>query len=154
MLILNPSSSGKHNKSQKHMKYMYMQTFFLFLNKFLVLWPLEETTVLRPSPWLDWKRLIEKLLVEVLLDIMHQDDRFALVIELRATCSPHHLQNICAYTGNKLPCYFRLSILQTQTSRTVQLERSWVNATRWSWKLQQLAVYIYYNGLKFNFLDY
>lgn len=45
-------------------------------------------------PGLNRERLVEELLVEILLDVVDEDDRFALVIKLRPACSPHHLQNI------------------------------------------------------------
>lgn len=51
-------------------------------------------------PGLNRERLIEELLVEILLDVMDEDDRFALVVKLRPTCSPHHLQNIYTYSTN------------------------------------------------------
>lgn len=45
-------------------------------------------------PGLNREGLIEELLVEILLNVMDKNDGFALVIKLRSTCSPHHLQNI------------------------------------------------------------
>ena len=38
--------------------------------------------------------LVEELLVEVLLDVVHQDAGDALVVELGSTRTTHHLQNI------------------------------------------------------------
>lgn len=55
---------------------------------------------MRLLPGLDRERLVEELLVEILLDIVDKDDRFALVIKLRPTRSPHHLQNIYTHTAH------------------------------------------------------
>lgn len=49
-------------------------------------------------PGLYRERLVQELLIEVLLDVVHQNDRFALLVKLRATCPAHHLQNICTDT--------------------------------------------------------
>lgn len=45
-------------------------------------------------PGFNRERLIEELLVEIFLDVMDQNDSFALVIKLRTTSSSHHLQDI------------------------------------------------------------
>ena len=41
-----------------------------------------------------WKGFVEKLLVEVLLHVVHHDDRLAGRVELRSTCTAHHLQHV------------------------------------------------------------
>lgn len=72
---------------------LYTDSFFKLSFWFLA--SSGKTTVMWLLPRLYRERLVEELLVEILLDIMDKDDRFALVIKLRPTCSPHHLQNIC-----------------------------------------------------------
>lgn len=66
---------------------MYVQT--------LLLWCSAATA---PSPGLHRKRLVQELLVEILLDVVHQDDGFALVVKLGAPRPAHHLQNVCTHT--------------------------------------------------------
>ena len=41
------------------------------------------------------KRFVQELLVEVFLDVMNEDDRHTVVVELRSTRTTHHLQNVC-----------------------------------------------------------
>ena len=55
----------------------------------------------RVSPGLDGEGLIEELLVEVLLDIVDQDDRLALVVKLRPAGPAHHLQHIWRETDDR-----------------------------------------------------
>lgn len=54
-------------------------------------------------PGLYRKRLVQKLLVEILLYVVDKDDCFALIIKLRTACSPHHLQHV--YTHTHTHCY-------------------------------------------------
>lgn len=49
-------------------------------------------------PGLNWERLIEEFLVEILLDVVDKDNCFTLVIKLRTAGSPHHPQNIYMHT--------------------------------------------------------
>lgn len=49
---------------------------------------------MRLLPGLHGERLVKELLVEILLYVMNENNGFALVIILGATCSAHHLQNI------------------------------------------------------------
>lgn len=66
-------------------------------------------TVLLPG--LYRKRLIQKLLVEILLYVVDKDHCFALVIKLRTACSPHHLQHV--YTHTQLHTTFRAERLRS-----------------------------------------
>lgn len=51
-------------------------------------------------PGFNGEWLVQELFVEVLFDVMYQNDCFALVVELRSTCSSHHLQHI--YTKGEI----------------------------------------------------
>lgn len=53
----------------------------------------------RPGLHREW--LIEELLVEMLLDIMHQDDGFALAVVLWSSCPAHHLKHIWGGRGGR-----------------------------------------------------
>ena len=57
---------------------------------------------------LDRKRLVEELLVEVLLDIVHHNYRYAAVVELRSTGAAHHLQHV---RDGKVNVAFRLAVV-------------------------------------------
>mmetsp|Transcript_11443 Transcript_11443/g.26919 ORF Transcript_11443/g.26919 Transcript_11443/m.26919 type:complete len:529 (-) Transcript_11443:2266-3852(-) len=48
-----------------------------------------------PKVRLHGERLVEELLVEVLLGRVHKDAAHALVVELRSTRAPHHLEDVC-----------------------------------------------------------
>lgn len=50
------------------------------------------------TPRLHREGLVQELLIEVLLDVMHKDNSLALVVELWPSCSTHHLKNI--WNGN------------------------------------------------------
>ena len=41
-----------------------------------------------------WKWFVEKLLVEILLHVVHHDHGLAGRVELRSTCTAHHLQHV------------------------------------------------------------
>ena len=43
---------------------------------------------------LDWERLIEEFLVEVLFLLMHEDTRHSGLIKARATSSTYHLEQV------------------------------------------------------------
>lgn len=62
------------------------------LHRYLNIPPVQ---ILLPGLHREW--FVQELLIEVLLDVLDKDDRFALVIKLRSTRSTHHLQNI--YVG-------------------------------------------------------
>lgn len=64
-------------------------------------------------PGLYRKRLVQKLLVEILLYVVDKDDCFALVIKLRTACSPHHLQHVYTHTHTLLHTTFRAERLRS-----------------------------------------
>lgn len=57
---------------------------------------------MRLLPGLNRERLIEELLVEILLDVMDKNECFTLVIKLRPTRTPHHLQNIYTHRAHRV----------------------------------------------------
>ena len=46
-------------------------------------------------PRLYGKWFVQKLLVEVFLDIMYQDHSHTMIVILWSSCAPHHLQHVC-----------------------------------------------------------
>ena len=54
----------------------------------------KRSELLSISLGLDGEGLVEEFLVEMLLDVVHENDGFALVVELRAAGAPHHLQHV------------------------------------------------------------
>ncbi len=55
-------------------------------------------------PGLDRERLVQKLLVEVFLDVVNQDHSHPTFIILWSPCAPHHLQYICDGEIHVPPC--------------------------------------------------
>lgn len=73
-------------------------------------------------PGLNRERLIEELLVEILLDVMDQNNSFALVVKLRPAGSPHHLQDIYTHgTTLKITAFYTACMIQQLYCNSFQI---------------------------------